>query len=144
MARPHKSRTIELPPLMKGFKPFGLPMCNTKALILHYEEYESIRLIDYEMLSQEEAAERMKISRPTITRIYNKAHKTIAKAFIEGQAIEIEGGNYSLHEDWYRCNRCHKLIQGINNHIKCKGCPAFGSEELSPIQKGNIPASASI
>jgi uncharacterized protein len=38
----------------------------------------------------------MSVSRPTITRIYNKALKQIAIAFVDGKAIEIEGGNYLL------------------------------------------------
>lgn len=130
MARPEKNRKICTPPLMKGFKPFGIPSCKIEKINLSFEEYESIKLINYEMLSQKEASERMNVSRPTITRIYNKALKTIAKAFIEGKAIEIEGGNYEFEKDWYRCKKCHKLIEGIENHIKCEGCPIYNTKEL--------------
>jgi len=130
MARPQKNRKICNPPKMKGFKPYGLPMCKVESLKLTYEEYESIRLVDYDMLPQDKAAEQMKVSRPTLTRIYNKAIKIIAKAFVEGKAIEIEGGNYQLEKDWYRCKKCHKLIQGINNHIKCENCLLYSENEL--------------
>jgi len=46
-------------------------------------------------------AENMNISRPTFTRIYNRALKQIAKSFVEGREILIEGGNYGPEKDWY-------------------------------------------
>jgi len=130
MARPQKSRKIFNPPKMKGFRPFGLKSCMIEAVILKFEEYESIRLKNYEMLPQDIAAKQMNISRPTFTRIYNKALKQIAKSFVEGKAIEIEGGNYKLEKDWYRCRKCYKLIEGIENHFKCENCTAFSENEL--------------
>ena len=122
---------------MKGFSPFGLPMCQVESIQLKYEEYESVRLVNYEMLAQDQAAEQMNVSRPTFTRIYNKALETIAKAFVEGKAIEIGGGNYELDREWFRCKRCHKLIEGIENHKKCEDCNMFGSEELELLSKSN-------
>jgi len=120
---------------MKGFKPFGLPLCKIESVQLTLEEYESIRLANYEMLPQDLAAEQMNVSRPTFTRIYNKALKTIASAFIEGKAILIEGGNYDLDKEWFRCKKCHKLIEGLDNHVKCADCDIFGSEELILLNK---------
>jgi len=125
---------------MKGFKPFGLPLCKIESVKLTFEEYESIKLINYEMLSQDDASEKMNVSRPTFTRIYNKALKTIARAFVEGKAIEIEGGDYELENDWFRCKKCYKLIEGIDNHVKCENCLVFGTDELvllnqNPIEK---------
>jgi len=130
MPRPQKSRKICEPPKMKGFKPFGISLCTKEIVTLKFEEYECIKLIDYDLQSQDQAAKQMNVSRPTITRIYNKALKTIAKAFVECKAIEIEGGNYEFEQDWYRCSKCYKLIQGIENHIKCKNCKVFGTDEL--------------
>jgi predicted DNA-binding protein (UPF0251 family) len=118
---------------MKGFKPFGMPSCKIEPVVLKFEEYESIRLVNYELLSQEESAELMNISRPTFTRIYNRALKQIAKSFVEGKAIEIEGGNYHLDKDWYRCKKCFKLIEGLENHSKCKDCKLYGDSELIKI-----------
>lgn len=118
MPRPEKNRTILQPPLMKGFKPFGIPRCKLDTIILTFEEYESIRLVNYENMQQKQAADLMNVSRPTLTRIYNKALKTITKAFVEGKAIIIDGGNYQLNNHWYRCGKCHKLIEkekGVNN-----------------------------
>jgi uncharacterized protein len=130
MARPQKSRKVFNPPLMKGFKPFGIPVCEIEQVTLKIEEYESYKLIDYDMHSQDEAAELMNISRPTFTRIYNRALKTIIKAFVEGKAIVIEGGNYQFEKEWFRCKKCYKLIEGLENHIKCSNCILFGNDEL--------------
>jgi predicted DNA-binding protein (UPF0251 family) len=130
MARPEKCRRICNPPKMEGFKPYGISKCNDSPVILKYEEYESIRLVDYDLLSQESASEQMNVSRPTFTRIYNRALKTIAKAFVEGKAIEIEGGNFQFEQNWYRCKKCFKLVQGIENHNRCEGCESYSSDEL--------------
>lgn len=130
MPRPTKCRRVGNPPRMKGFTPFGLPLCKAENVQLKFEEYESIRLVNYEMLDQEKAAEQMNVSRPTFTRIYNKALEHIAKAFVEGKGILIEGGNYELNGKWFRCKKCHKLIEGVENHVKCENCDLFGSDEL--------------
>jgi predicted DNA-binding protein (UPF0251 family) len=115
---------------MEGFKPYGMQKCDMGPVILKYEEFESIRLIDYDLLSQDFAAKQMCISRPTFTRIYNRALKTIAKAFVEGKSIEIEGGNFQFEHDWYKCKKCYKLIQGIENHSRCEDCKVYGVKEL--------------
>ena len=130
MARPEKCRRVNAPPLMRGFRPFGIPVNNIGRLSLTYEEYESLRLVSYEMNSHNEAANVMNVSRPTLTRIYNRAIKNISKAFIEGMSIIIEGGSYEFDEEWYRCRRCHKLINGIDNHFKCNACDYFNDNEL--------------
>jgi predicted DNA-binding protein (UPF0251 family) len=115
---------------MKGFRPYGMSSCMKVSVRLKYEEYESIRLVNYEMLSQDDAAKQMIISRPTFTRIYNKALKIIAKSFVEGKAIEIEGGDYQFDKEWYRCKKCYKLFEGLENHLKCKDCTLYGENEL--------------
>lgn len=129
MARPEKNRKISQPPIMKGFKPYGIPRCKVSSIQLTLEEYESIRLVNYEMLQQKEAAVLMNVSRPTLTRIYNKALKTITKAFVEGKAIDIEGGNYEFDKEWYRCKNCHNLVEGENNQVICKTKKEFCTKE---------------
>jgi len=112
---------------MEGFRPFGIPDTDMDPVVLLYEEYESIRLADYEHLTQEEAAKAMNISRPTFTRIYENARRTIAQAFVEGKAIFIEGGNFHTDDFWYRCGSCMKLvIREDEAHI----CPYCHSKDL--------------
>ncbi len=133
MSRPTINRKVFNPPQMAGFKPFGMPLCELKVLKLHFDEYESINLVNYQNLSQDAAAELMGISRPTFTRVYNRALKKIAKAFVEGLAIEIEGGNVEFEKQWFKCNKCFKLIAGMENHVKCEGCKSYANKELSKI-----------
>ena len=134
MSRPKQFRKIVSPPLMTGFKPFGIPRAQLEEVVLHYDEYEAVRLLDHEGLMQEQAAEKMNVSRPTLTRIYESARKTIAKAFVEGKMIVIEGGNVDFGRQWFRCRKCYKLIDGVENNIPCKNCVSFGNEELTPLK----------
>jgi len=130
MPRPQKNRKVCNPPKMQGFKPYGIAICETEHIIMQYDEYETIKLVNYDNLPQDEAAERMEVSRPTLTRIYNSALKKIAQAFVEGKSIIIEGGNFEFEKDWYKCKKCFRLIEGLDNHIKCSGCTRYGKDEL--------------
>jgi predicted DNA-binding protein (UPF0251 family) len=119
---------------MEGFSPFGIAAGHAgESVTLLFEEYEAIRLTDYEGLTQEQAAERMQVSRPTFTRIYEQARKTVAVAFVEGKTIVISGGDAHFDRKWYRCRKCHKLVEGIQNHTRCHGCTRFGDDELSEV-----------
>src|SRR5659263_428512 len=97
MARPKLKRTMLNPPVMEGFRPFGIAVTDLERVVLLYQEYEAIRLTDYRGLTQQESAQQMNIPRPTFTRIYEKARRSIAKAFVEGKAIFIEGGLSLIH-----------------------------------------------
>jgi predicted DNA-binding protein (UPF0251 family) len=115
---------------MLGFKPFGF-FCEIEGRVqLQIDEFESIRLVNYQMLTQEEAANEMKVSRPTFTRIYNGALKKLAQVIVDCKVLEIEGGEYEYNQQWYRCKKCYKIIQGIHNHKKCNNCEDYGENEL--------------
>lgn len=137
MSRPKHHRNILAPPKMQGFKPFGIPKSALESVILQYDEYESIRLLDYEGLNQEQAAAQMNVSRPTLTRIYEQARKTIAQALVTGKMILIEGGEVHFETQWFRCKRCFKLVDGLQNHTRCGHCNTFNNEELIPINDLN-------
>lgn len=131
MPRPKRHRNMDTPPLMSGFKPFGVPAKNADSVFLLLEEYESLRLADYENLSQEEAAERMQVSRPTFARIYDKARKTIAKAFVEGKAIFIEGGNVAFSKEWFRCSMCNHSFVSDKKKTTCPNCKAESTNHIN-------------
>ncbi len=135
MSRPFKNRKICNPPMMNGFKPFGMPFCETGSINLQYDEYESLKLVNYQNLSQEIAAEKMEVSRPTFTRVYNNALKKVTKALVECLSIEIEGGNVEFEKDWYKCKKCFKLIEGIENHKKCNNCTTYNNNELTNLNQ---------
>ena len=126
-----RSRRIKMPPAMEGFKPFGIPMRELESVDLLFEEFEALRLADYENLTQEEAAKKMNISRPTFTRLYDKARKSIAKAFVEGKAIIIQGGTYITDDYWYRCDECHETIVSDHPVNQCRECDSDNLTQLN-------------
>lgn len=134
MSRPCKSRRVFNPPLMGGLRPFGMESSGNSPAILHLEELESLRLVNYENISHDTAAERMNVSRPTFSRIYNRAIEQITRALVEGREIKIEGGNYVMEKEWFRCTRCFKVIEGLESHDKCSGCKFYGEDELIKIK----------
>jgi len=60
------------------------------------DEYEVIRLIDYENCTQEECAEQINVARTTVQSIYDNARKKIADVIVNGKKLVIEGGEYKL------------------------------------------------
>jgi predicted DNA-binding protein (UPF0251 family) len=132
MPRPKRKRNVTHPPMMEGFKPFGIPITDLEPVILFFEEYEVIRLLDYMGMTQLEAAKEMDVSRPTLTRIYEKARRSIAEAFVEGKAIFIEGGDYHTDEFWYRCEACYKLLISEKEMFSCSYCK---SNKIRPLSK---------
>jgi predicted DNA-binding protein (UPF0251 family) len=135
MPRPQRNRKVSTPPKMIGFKPYGQLKCKQKIITLNYDEFEGFKYINYDNLQQDEAAAKMDVSRPTFTRLYNNALKKIATAFVEGQSIEIVGGNVQFDKEWLRCMKCYKLIDGNRNHIRCANCEFYGREELVQLIK---------
>lgn len=104
MPRPKRIRRMNNPPHFKGFKPIGKP--DEHPVVLNYEEYEAVRLSDFELLSQFEASQAMGISRPTFARIYESARRKVAEAFVKGRPIVFEGGKVYFDSEWYSCNSC--------------------------------------
>ena len=88
------------------FKPRGIPLCELVVIRLGHEEMEAIRLIDVEHLNQQDAAEKMQVSRATMQRVIDSAREKVGKALIEGQAIEIEGGHYIIKKNKKCRGRC--------------------------------------
>lgn len=132
MSRPHKSRKITQPPIISGFKPYGGAIKQQKrdVVFLLCEEYESLRLSDYEKCNHAEAARIMQISRPTFTRIYIAAREKIAKAFVEGKQIVIEGGKIEYDNDWFYCRNCECTFNKQTESIPCY-CTLCGSENIN-------------
>lgn len=106
MSRRKLQRKIITPPAIKGFSVFGPIRKKAEKIRLFLEEYEVIRLLDFENMTQEEASVHMEVSRPTLTRIYENARKKVARAMVEGIDMVISGGEYLFDESWYRCESC--------------------------------------
>ena len=89
-------RRIENIPDVTFFKPAGVPLSESTIIDLTFEELEALRLVDLEGLTQEEAAEKMGISRRTFWNDIQNVRKKVATALIHGYAIRIRGGNFLI------------------------------------------------
>lgn len=141
MARPKRKRLILNPPSLGGFNPFGNDLPETNPIFLLYEEFEAIRLADYFGLTQSQAAEIMAVSRPTFSRIYDKARKTIATAFVEGKAILVDGGCYDTGHCWHQCKRCARIMVTSSEKVRCNYCNATELQPLYRVDQSRTNAS---
>lgn len=137
--RPKRRRRLQEPPINSGFIPSNGEYDNREGIVLLYEEYEALRLADYEGLSQEEAALRMNISRPTFTRIYKATRIKIATAFVENKQIYIEGGHVDFRASWYRCHNCGSVFKSEKPEEKDVKCRVCGSKDILPVQEPEGP-----
>ena len=94
MARPLRCRHVEQLPLSDYFKPRGVPLSQLEEVVLSVDELEALRLADLQGNYQEQAAEKMNISRQTFGRIITGARRKTAEALVEGKALRIEGGPF--------------------------------------------------
>lgn len=105
LPRPYCSRIVAGRPAVSIFKPIGIPVRELEEIVMSLDEFEALRLADLEGLYQEQAAEKMKISRPTFSRIVDAARQKVADALVHGKALRIEGG--PIHMGARRCCRLH-------------------------------------
>jgi predicted DNA-binding protein (UPF0251 family) len=90
--RPKKIRRVKCEPGERCFKPQCKPLSKLEGVHLTLDEFEAVRLADVEGCKQEEAAKKMKVSRPTFSRIISAAHQKIGDAIVNIKFIRIEGG----------------------------------------------------
>ncbi|WP_244833914.1 DUF134 domain-containing protein [Clostridium sp. BJN0001] len=118
MPRPIKWRKVCCLPESNKFGPLDSTSDEKENINMTVDEYETIRLIDLEGLTQEECAKQMNVSRTTIQGIYIEARKKLAKLLVNGKVLLIEGGEYRLcnkFKEGYG-NACHRYRHG---HGKC-------------------------
>ncbi len=125
MGRPRKCRWVEVEPGVTFFKPQGIPLRGLEHTVITVDELEALRLADYLELTQEEVAQKMQVSRPTVTRMLARARKVVADALVHGKAIRIEGGDYHLSRQRVRCTACghwQHLLEGEATPKVCASC----------------------
>jgi predicted DNA-binding protein (UPF0251 family) len=133
MPRRRRLRKIVAPPGFKGYKPYGSAKRHDQQVELLYEEYEAIKLADYDMLNHDEASKLMGISRPTFARIYESARRKIAEALVETKELKTVYGNAWLDKNWFTCNECFArfTIPGTRAEKKCAICSSRNIEPLT-------------
>lgn len=106
MPRPCKKRRICAKPSCIRFEPQG-GSHQGEIVVMTLEEYECIRLMDHEGLTQEQSARQMNVARTTIQGIYSNARQKIARCLVEGHILQLEGGDFVLCEKTGECCRRH-------------------------------------
>lgn len=102
MPRPFKNRWIYGSFADEYFKPRGRRMAELEEIQLRADELEALRLADLEGFYQNDAADKMGVSRQTFGNILKGAHQKVADALINGKAIRMN----STLPGRYRCRRC--------------------------------------
>ena len=90
MARPTRCRRIERLPEYRSFSPDDVNAAESVCMTV--DEFETLRLLDDEGLTQEGCAERMNVARTTVTAIYDSARRKVADALVHGKRLLITGG----------------------------------------------------
>ncbi|MFO7643244.1 MAG: DUF134 domain-containing protein [Desulfosarcina sp.] len=133
MGRPRKDRLVAFNPTVSYFKPRGIPMIDLAEVCITVDEREALRLADLDGLSHEESGRCMGVSRATFGRILQQARQTVADALINGKAIKVDGGNYTLVDEKRRfaCRKCHHQWDEPLGTGRPDGCPTCGQDDFS-------------
>lgn len=109
MPRPKKWRRVCCLPEKSLFGPLNTAINHADLILMLVDEYETIRLIDFQGFTQEECAKKMHVARTTVQRIYNDARQKLAESLVNGKVLRIEGGDY-------------ELCRGLEKTCRCGGC----------------------
>lgn len=96
MARPQKLRRVCAMPCRRRFGPLGEMPASAGVVVISIDEYEAVRLIDLEGMTQEECADKMQVARTTVQGIYIAARKKLADLLVNGKTLHIEGGSFHI------------------------------------------------
>jgi uncharacterized protein len=131
MARPKNCRRVTCAPASRYFKPRGIPLYMLEEVILTVDEFEAVRLADYEGLYHSDAAERMEVSRQTFGRIIESARRKLAEALVKGRALKIEGGEIEPGPTRsFECGECKHSWDLPFGTGRPQNCPACRGENI--------------
>lgn len=133
MVRPTKLRKFYIPHHSAIFTPSYPASDEKEIIVLNSDEYNAIRLIDYENHNHSQAARIMGVSRPTFTRIYDKARNKIATSLVELRKLKIQEGNSISSNKWYECNNCSSKFNIPDSEIFQNICPICKSSDIIKI-----------
>lgn len=131
MSRPRRCRRVYFKPNITFFKPAGIRLNELDETILTVDEFEAVRLKDFQSIEQEQAAKKMNISQPTFHRLLLSARKKIADAIVNGKAIKIQGGIYKIVQErmkkfkCYECDFKWQIPYGTGRPGKCPKCSSL-------------------
>ncbi|MFH5834958.1 DUF134 domain-containing protein [Proteiniclasticum sp. C24MP] len=108
MPRPVKWRKVCCMPEYNRFGPKGVRNPDADIIEMTVDEYETIRLMDQEGMTQEECASAMGVARTTVQSIYVSARRKIAQVLVFGLDLHIQGGEIRLSDDENRMCSCRR------------------------------------
>ena len=97
MPRPNKPKCVQKLPICQTYYPAGKEN-SCHEIVLSVEEYETLRLLDYQGMTQAQCARQMGIARATVQSLYTEARKKTARFLVEGAGLCIRGGNFCIEE----------------------------------------------
>ena len=121
MPRPRHCRHVAQLPQASYYKPRGIPLSVLEEVTLTVDEFEAIRLTDLEGLYQADAAKKMNVSRQTLGRILDSAHKKIADALVHGKALLIEGGTIQIITEASEEAQMYRFRRGCGGRRRKQG-----------------------
>ncbi len=98
LGRPPKPRFLDRLPTAASFIPYtenGVPL-QGEPIYLSIDELEALRLVYLEGMTQEEAANRMKISRGTLWRLLQSGRKKVVRGLIERRPLVLSPAESGL------------------------------------------------
>ena len=111
MPRPRKCRSVCCMPGCTRFGPLNEGPNPMAIVRMTVEEYETIRLIDLEGLTQDGCAERMQVARGSIQCHYKLAREKLADSLVNAKILIIGGGDFQLYQGMGRdpgCGHCQR------------------------------------
>ena len=120
---------------------------DSETIILSLDEYETIRLIDHEGMTQEQCGKRMGVARTTVTAIYDSARKKLSQVIVDGKNDTVKNNYVEIREQGRKvanalkkakfegAKEAQKLAESIvsvaSGELEAfeKGCSRLGAEE---------------
>ncbi|MBK5251300.1 MAG: DUF134 domain-containing protein [Peptostreptococcaceae bacterium] len=96
MSRGKKDRFCRRLSDQKIYIPYGMPLDSLEKVSIELDEFEAIRLCDYDGKSQIEASEQMGLSRGTVQRLLLSGRKKIIDGFFHSKAIIVKNNNENI------------------------------------------------
>jgi len=122
------------------FKPQGIAVSVLEEVVLTMDEFEAMRLANFECLYHEQAAEKMGVSRTTFGRIVESANRKIADVLLNGKALRIEGGVIKMAEvRKFKCSDCGHEWELPFGTGRPSGCPSCSSKNFHRAEEDRGP-----
>ena len=136
--RPKKVRYIQRMPRVNQFSPRG-KAGRPDEIELSLDQFEAIKLADYQGFSQEQGALAMRVSRSSFGRILRKARKIVSEALVDGKIIKIRMGDaqVGVRKSDFTKDSLIEEVEGFRNRSQrfVEDVEALGGERLLSVEE---------